>query len=115
MKGILVDALHRKLHAAITAVKPTVVDEAWKEMEKWVTKIDKYTILAYRREFQSGRYGFALKHLLVMLGDGKDGSGSYPKKSKVWKELIKLCKKLEWESWEKYALASLPTLFPNDV
>ena len=115
LKGILVDALHRKLHAAISAGNSSLVDETWKEMERWVVKMSKYAVLNYRREVHSERYGHALKHLLAMLGGVKDSGGAFPSKFVLWKELSSICNKLGWKSWEDYARISLASRFPGKM
>ena len=114
LKGLLVEALHLKAHALISANQDDELKTTMASFQRWADDADKkYQMLNYRNALSTESYGNAMKILLGLMGGEKDNGGPYPSKELLWKELIRLFKILGWESWHAYALLLLPAKYPT--
>ena len=86
LKGLLVEALHLKAHALISANQDDELKTTMASFQRWADDADKnYQMLNYRNALSTESYGNAMKILLGLLGGEKDNGGPYPSKELLWK------------------------------
>ena len=96
-RSILCDALHRKLHALITAGDVEGTDACWTALQRWCNVSDaEYALASVRRARIKGRQGKALEGLLGMVGDKHDEAKHVATEARLRKELLGMYEANGW-------------------